>query len=208
MTEIIDISPTLTEGIPVWPGDTDFQQQSSWAIDEHCPVNVSRIQMSSHTGSHADAPLHYDNQGCTADQMALDPYIGLCQLIDLSTESGDVCAAALKTWLQPGIKRVLLKTYRVAPSAWDSDFRAILPEAIELLAANGVQLIGTDTPSLDPQDSKQLLAHHCVARHRMSILEGLVLADVSAGFYELIALPLKIRADAAPVRAVLRTLEP
>jgi len=92
-------------------------------------------------------------------------------------------------------------------AAWDKDFRAISPATIELLAANGVILIGTDTPSLDTQESKTMDAHHAVQRHHMSILEGLVLDDVPEGDYELIALPLKLMTlDASPVRAVLREL--
>lgn len=70
-----------------------------------------------------------------------------------------------------------------------------------------MQLIGVDTASLDPETSKTLDAHHAVQRRGLSILEGLVFDDVDAGDYELIALPLKlVGLDAAPVRAVLRTL--
>ena len=70
-----------------------------------------------------------------------------------------------------------------------------------------MRLIGIDSPSLDPEDSKTLDAHHAVAAADMRILEGLVLDDVPEGRYELIALPLKIAgADASPVRAILRDL--
>lgn len=103
---------------------------------------------------------------------------------------------------------MLLRTYRSAPqTAWDSDFSAIAPATIALLARHGAQLIGIDTPSIDPQDSKTLDAHQMVRAHRMAILEGIVLDDVAAGDYELIALPLKLLGlDASPVRAVLRAL--
>ncbi len=104
--------------------------------------------------------------------------------------------------------RVLLRTYAQAPLAqWDTDFCAVAPETIDLLAAHGVKLIGIDTPSLDPQESKTMDAHHRVRAHRMAILEGIVLDDVPPGDYELIALPLKFATlDASPVRAVLRAL--
>ncbi len=58
-----DISPPLSPATPVWPGDTPFQQQPAWQMDEHCPVNVGRITLSPHTGAHADAPLHYAADG-------------------------------------------------------------------------------------------------------------------------------------------------
>jgi hypothetical protein len=71
----------------------------------------------------------------------------------------------------------------------------------------GVVLIGIDTPSVDPFDSKALEAHQALAEHDMANLEGLVLDHVAEGEYELIALPLRIAgADGSPVRAVLRTL--
>jgi arylformamidase len=110
--------------------------------------------------------------------------------------------------LAPGLTRIIVRTYQTAPQGrWDDDFTAVAPATIDLLARHGVMLIGIDTPSLDPQTSKTMDAHHAVRRHGLSILEGLVLDDVDEGDYELIALPLKLAdLDAAPVRAVLREL--
>ena len=95
-----------------------------------------------------------------------------------------------------------------APTAiWDSSFTAIAPATIDLLHAHGVRLVGIDTPSLDPEQSKLLDSHQRVRQHGMAILEGVVLDEVAEGDYELIALPLKISGcDASPVRAVLREL--
>ena len=71
----------------------------------------------------------------------------------------------------------------------------------------GVRLVGIDTPSIDPQNSKTMDAHKAVLAADMRILEGLVLDDVPEGRYELIALPLPIvGADASPIRAILREL--
>ena len=106
-------------------------------------------------------------------------------------------------------ERVLLRTYPQAPLAeWDSNFTAIAPRTIELLASLGVRLIGIYTPSLDPQQSKTMDSHNAVARHGMAILEGIVLDDVPEGGYELIALPLRFaNLDASPVRAILCPLK-
>ena len=113
----------------------------------------------------------------------------------------------LRPHLDHAPPRLLIRTYRQSPSGWDSGFTAIAPAAIDLLAAHGVRLIGLDTPSLDPEQSKTLDSHQAVRRHRIAVLEGLRLDDVAAGDYELIALPLKWRGlDASPVRAVLRAL--
>jgi arylformamidase len=95
------------------------------------------------------------------------------------------------------------------PARWNADFAALAPRLVEVLAARGVRLIGIDTPSVDLMDSKDLPAHQAFLRHDMAILEGLVLADVPDGQYELIALPLALEGfDASPVRAVLRAAGP
>lgn len=207
-TILWDISPTLSAAIPVWPGDTPFSAEPTWKIEHGCPVHVSRITMSTHTGSHCDAPSHYDPDGEAIDAVALDPYLGPCRVIDCvgvtRIEPHHVAGA-----LQDCPPRVLLRTYaRVLRDRWDSGFASIAPETISLLAKQDVVLVGIDTPSLDPQDSKTMDAHHAVRAARIAILEGIVLDAVSPGDYELIALPLKLAGlDASPVRAVLRRLK-
>jgi arylformamidase len=205
-----DISPAIRPGMPVWPGDTEFEEIRTWHLDASCPVNVSRFAMSTHTGSHADAPLHYDPEGEAAGAVALEPYLGPCRVIDLSAVGVHplVLPEHLAAQVEGAPPRILLRTYKAAPlDAWDGDFAAIAPETIQGLAALGTILIGTDTASLDPEQSKTMDAHKAVRRARMAILEGLVLDAVPAGDYELIALPLKLaNLDAAPVRAVLRSL--
>jgi arylformamidase len=203
-----DISPPIRPGIPVWPGDTAYSEQRTWTLSGTCPVNVSRFTMSTHTGAHADAPFHYQADGATAGAMAVERYIGPCRVIHAIGAGAAVTPEHVRKHLAPGITRVLVRTYARNPvEAWDSAFTAISRETIELLGRQGVMLIGTDTPSLDPQDSKTMDAHKAVRDHGMSILEGLVLDDIAEGDYELIAPPLKLATlDAAPVRAVLREL--
>ena len=88
---------------------------------------------------------------------------------------------------------------------WQSDFAGLSVELVEALAARGVITVGVDTPSVDVQESKDMLAHRAMLRCGIVILEGLQLAGVEPGVYELMAAPLKlIGCDASPVRAVLR----
>lgn len=208
MSQIYDISQTLRVGLPVWPGDTAFDLRRIWAMAPGVPVNVSALTLSTHSGSHADAPFHYDAAGAPID--AIDParYLGPALVVDGRQAGALIGCTEILPQLTPGIERVLIRTYDRAPQLdWDANFAAIDAALIDELAARGVRLIGTDTPSLDPQTSKTMDAHLAVARHNMAILEGLVLDAVPFGIYELIALPLKIAgADSSPVRAILRSL--
>lgn len=208
MRDIYDISQTLRIGLPVWPGDTAFDLRRVWTMGPGVPVNVSALTFSTHSGSHADAPLHYDAAGCAIDGVDPTVYLGPAQLVDAVDANGLVTAAMILPHLQQGVERLLIRTYPRAPQAqWDNGFAAIDPALIDAIAARGVRLIGVDTPSLDPQESKTMTAHCAVARHGLAILEGLVLDNVPVGIYELIALPLKIAgADSSPVRALLRSL--
>lgn len=204
---LIDISPALSASTPVWPGDTAFSARRTMAIGPGCPVNVSAIALSTHTGAHADAPLHYDARGAAIDAVALEPYIGPATVIH-AIGAPALTAALLARLLPPDCApRVLVRFYEHAPQcAWDSGFAAVEADAVRLLAARGALLVGVDTPSLDPQESKTMDAHAAIRDAGMRILEGLVLDGVAAGDYELIAPPLKLAGlDAAPVRAVLRT---
>jgi len=165
------------------------------------------MTMTTHLGAHTDAPSHFDPDGASIDAVALDAYLGPCRVIHcLGVRS--VQPHHVEAQLAGAPPRVLLRTYEHAPQhGWDPAFPAIAPATIALLAAHGVKLIGTDAASLDPQDSKTLDAHHAVHRHRMAILEGIVLDAIAPGDYELIALPLKLAGmDASPVRAILREL--
>lgn len=207
-TKLWDISPFLSTQTPTWPGDTPFQEERVWTYGPECPVNVGRITLSPHTGAHVDAPLHYSAEGAPIGEVALDVYIGPCRVLHCLDSGALVHPEQLQGRLHDVPERVLLRTYRQAPlTAWDSAFTAVARETIDLLASLGVRLIGIDTPSLDPQQSKTMDSHSAVARHQMAILEGIVLDEVPEGDYELIALPLRFaHLDASPVRAILRPL--
>lgn len=203
---IWDISQALRPGLPVWPGDTAFGFERTWRMEDGSPVNVGRMTMSTHSGTHGDAPLHYAADAADIASVALDPYLGECLVADARQARGVVQIGDLPPL--EGATRVLLRTFERFPhDAWDANFTAIAPETIRWLAAQGVRLIGTDASSVDPQESKTMAAHQAVLAADMRILEGLVLDAVPPGRYELIALPLKIAGgDAGLCRAVLREL--
>ncbi|HOW46060.1 MAG TPA: arylformamidase [Rubrivivax sp.] len=207
MPRLWDISPPVHAGSPVFPGDARYAQAWNARIGPGCPVNVATLTLSPHTGAHADAPLHYDDAGAAIGAVDLAPYIGGCRVIHAIGCGPLVQWAQLEPHLAGVPPRVLVRTYARQPTGWDPALAAFAPQALERLADLGVTLIGIDTASIDPADSKALPSHQVARRRGLRVLENLLLDDVPAGDYELIALPLKLMAaDASPVRAVLREL--
>ena len=203
-----DISPPVHEGAPVFPGDTPYRQRWAASIGPGCPVNVSEITLSPHVGAHADAPLHYAPDGTTIGNVDLAPFLGRCRVIHAIARGPLIEWSHIEHAVADLPPRVLVRTYQRAPvERWDGALAAYAPATIERLATLGVTLVGIDTASIDPADSKTLDSHQVIRRMNLRVLENLVLDDVPEGDYELIALPLKlVSADASPVRAVLREL--
>lgn len=207
MAALIDISPLLSPRIAVWPGDTALSREVMCDMSKGANITLSALRSTVHLGSHADAPNHYTAQGEGIASRSLDLYCGPCQVIEaMTTGTSRIIPSQILDEIQAS--RILLKTESFPdPENFNSDFAAYSPELIELLAKKGVILIGIDTPSIDPFESKDLPCHAMVAKHNMAVLEGLVLGHVAPGIYELIALPLKLEGfDASPVRAVLRPI--
>ena len=206
-----DISPPVDADAPVFPGDTPYQQRWVATIGPGCPINVSAVTTTPHIGAHADAPLHYAPDGAPIGAVDLTPYLGPCRVVHA------IGCRPLVTWAHvahalpddaPWPPRLLVRTYaRMPRDAFDDALPGMDPALLERLADRGVCLVGTDSASVDPADSKTLEAHQVLRRRGLRVLENLCLDDVPEGDYELIALPLKwMRADASPVRAVLRAL--
>ena len=207
MTKLWDISPPIAGDSPLFPGDAAYTLQWTARIGPGCPVNLSAITLSPHIGAHADAPLHYADGAPTIGAVALAPYLGPCRVIHAIGCGPLVRPEHLAHAVDVLPPRVLVRTCMTAPTAWSPEFSAFAPETIAWLASLGVQLVGIDSQSVDPADSKALDSHHLLLKHDLRVLENLVLDAVPAGDYELIALPLKLTtADASPVRAVLREL--
>ena len=204
--KIWDISPPVDEQSAVFPGDTTYSQKLHFSLSPDCPVNVNSITLSPHTGAHADAPMHYATGEASVGALGLAPYLGPCRVIHCLDCGPLVEPRHIAHALENLPVRVLLRTARVASQSWTS-FTAIAQETLALLATKNIALIGIDTPSVDPATSQDLPSHHQLLAHGLRVLENLVLDDVPEGDYELIALPLKLmRADASPVRAILREL--
>jgi len=204
---LYDLSPRISPALAVWPGDTPPSREVIQDLARGDTVTLSTLRATVHLGAHADAPSHYGAGAPAMEDRPLELYLGECQVMRVPGKRGALVTAEMLSGAVTA-PRVLLAT-GTAPDAsvFNRDFAALAPELVDHLHEQGVRLIGVDTPSVDPSDSKTLPAHHRFLAHDMGILEGLALAGVPEGRYELIALPLRLVGfDASPVRAVLRSL--
>lgn len=199
-----DITRVLYPDHPVWPGDTAFALEQTASIKEGSSVNVMKLSGSTHLGTHIDAPFHYLADGPRLGTVPLELLIGEAEVIDARGFAPVTPDALRRHEALPA--RVLF--YTGEPERWErfpESFAPLSAELVDVLAARGVRVVGTDAPSVDAFASKSLPVHAAFARNGMFILEGLNLSHVSLGRHELICLPLSLpHADAAPVRAVLR----
>jgi len=205
---ILDITRPLGVGTPAWPGDTPFGL--AWPATHADGAAVSRLTLSPHLGTHLDAPLHIVADGANAGTIPLAACVGSCEVVAVGPDPTPISPHRLPPGWGPGAPRILFAT-----GTWPSGaqipprFASLAPETVDLLADNGVVLVGLDTPSVDDSAATELVAHRrCVAR-RVLILEGLDLSGVAPGLYTLIALPLRlVGVEASPVRAVLLPATP
>lgn len=206
---IIDISRPITAATPVWPGDTPFAARWVTRLADGASVNLSSITLSPHTGTHADAPLHVREGAAGIGEMDLDAFVGEARVLEvLPGTTGLIEETSLAAVDLASPPRLLLRTGTAGDgSTWPAGFAALSPGAARRLVRAGVKLVGLDTPSVDPEASASLEAHHILLDGGVVWLEGLALDGVPVGCYELLALPLRVPGlDASPVRAVLRTL--
>jgi len=215
--KIHDISVLVHNGIPTWPGDPKLSMTLASSIAKGGVVNLTRLEMGAHTGTHMDAPFHFYKDGSGTDELPLDVLLGRCRVFDLTDITEHISPAILERcdWKVVGdedVTRALFKTRNSRRWAneereFDRDFAAITAEAAEYLVARGVKLVGVDYLSVEAFSSTRFPVHHTLLGAGVVIIEGLNLSAVTAGDYELIALPLKLKgADGAPARVVLRTL--
>lgn len=208
MTTWIDVSQPLENSITTWPGDTPFSYEIVWPMAESGSVNVGKVTMSLHTGTHIDAPFHFDDVGKRVIDLDPNLYIGPARVIHLAGRD-KIEANDLNGFDLTGVERLILKTDGWPnKSEFPTQIPVLTPSLADRLGELGIYLIGLDLPSVDAIESKTMDAHHALARNGVHILEGLVLDAIAPGDYELNAVPLPIvNGDGSPVRALLRSLD-
>lgn len=202
-----DITLTLDQDTINYPGDTPFAVEPQKAIAAGDNCNLTKLVMSSHCGTHIDAPAHFFDQGLTIDEIGLEKFYGQVKLIDLTAESTQINAEMLSAHLEKGLKKVLLKTKGselLAKKEFSKDYPHLVLDGAKLLLESGIELVGIDYLTIEAFESAGYPVHNLLLKNQVLILEGLDLRAVQEGYYTLCAFPLKVRkGDGTPLRAVL-----
>ena len=201
-----DVSLALSPSIAVYPGDPPLKISERLLISRGDPVNLSILEMSTHTGTHIDAPRHFLDDGATVDELPLDHFLGKAMVLDF-TGVDAIGASDLARHAIRGRGPHLLKT-RSAAFVEEAGFRAAFAHLTEdgarHLADIGIRTLGIDSPSIDAFNSDDYAAHRTLLGRGIVLIEGLSLSRVAPGEYEMIALPINIRGgNGSPVRVVL-----
>jgi arylformamidase len=210
--KIYDVSVLISEKLPTWPGNPTISMKLTESIARGDAANVTRLDLGVHTGTHMDAPIHFEPGGRSIDQIPVDVLIGPCRVFDLSQVPEKISRDVLAKLDLKGVKRVLFKTrnsrwWQDGDSQFHEDFVYVSDDGARALVERGIQLVGVDYLSVEQFGSKDHGTHHALLGGNIAVIEGLNLSGVPAGDYELIALPMKLKgADGAPTRVVLREL--
>jgi arylformamidase len=207
MARTYDISADIHPGMPSFPGDPPITVRPTHQLSKGDAYNLSEVCLGSHAGTHIDPPRHFLPNGLTADRIDLEALNGPCRVVHVPDPHREVSTGDLKGLLH-GVSRVLFRTHNsvrwAQGEAFFPEYVALAPETAEYLAAAKLRLVGIDSQSIEKDTTNQYPVHHTLLESGCLILEGLRLADVPAGEYELRCLPLKLRdGDGAPCRAVL-----
>ncbi len=205
---IFDISLTVSNDLPVWPGDTPIDLLRNKDMRHGELYTLSQITTTVHVGSHLDAPMHFVRDGHGVDRIDLDRLIGPCFVVDLPNVNSIDAQSLEQANIPAKTTRLLCRTrnseyWTRGDNVFHTDFVAIDPSGAEWIVKRGMQLVGVDYLSVGAYEDG-IPTHEILLSHGVVPVEGLDLSRIEPGEYQLICLPLKLKdCDGAPVRAVL-----
>jgi arylformamidase len=204
-----DITLTITPDLVVWPGDPPIDLYRAAKMEEGANSNVTRMNMSAHTGTHVDAPYHFIKNGGTVENISIDLLTGRCYVLHLPDVDLITKEMLENSPIPPRTKRVLFRTRNsdiwgnADNKKFKTDYVGLASDAAEYLIKRGVKLVGVDYLSVAPYDDLAP-THKILLGSEVVIVEGLNLSEVSQGRYTLYCLPMKLGgSDGAPARVIL-----
>jgi arylformamidase len=198
----------------VYEGDAPMRFDFLKDMRKGDALTLSAYSLGAHSGTHVDAPMHFVAGGAASDQVPLAPLIGPARVIDIADAVQAIDAAELDHHDWRGASRLLFRTRSslrgwMSSSVFHRDFAYIAPDAAQRMADAGVVLVGVDYISAEQFGAPAPLAHRILLGKGIPIVEGLSLANVPAGDYDVVVLPMKVAGhEGAPARAVLRRRSP
>ena len=204
--KVFDVTMTIKEGMISWPSDGPVHVEKVKSMIDGDRLNQSRLDMSAHTGTHIDAPVHFLEDGTGVDTLDLEMLMGPAVLVHLPGVE-EIGAYQLKNaGIPAGTDRLILKTDNsalLAKGNFDEKFSYLTLDGARFLVDHQVRLVGIDYLSI-AQYGMGDGVHQELLREVVIIIEGLDLREVPAGIYNMTALPLKIAGcDGAPARVIL-----
>jgi arylformamidase len=209
---IFDVTVPGREGMPQWEGEEVYRSEPMLSTPDD-DVNVTLVTITSHTGTHVDAPRHFIHDGKSLDDFPLDDWIGPAVVVDFAALDRDITADDLKSaGIPAGTTRLVLKTrnsnlWQTHPETFVEDYIALAPSGAEWLVERQVRLVANDYLSIGSVGPEGVETHLILLHNDILVVEGLNLSNVPAGAYELLCFPLRLSGgDGAPARVALRSL--
>lgn len=207
---LIDVSIPVKSGMPEWDNAGQLHIEPLRQTPES-PTNVTRVTLTTHTGTHVDALRHFIHDGATLDDIPLDRWVGPCYVADFTGVVGQIEPDDLERLALPvGTERLVLKTtnselWHSHPDEFVEDFVGLSPDAARWIVEHEIRLVANDYLSIGPFGEVGHEVHRILLGNGVIAVEGLDLSDVEAGLYELLCFPLKVhQGDGAPARVALR----
>ncbi|MBI4330652.1 MAG: cyclase family protein [Chloroflexi bacterium] len=206
---IYDISLPIYPGMAVWPGNPETRLEPVKSIARGDSSNVSLLHVGTHSGTHVDAPRHYIAGAAGADRLGIETLWARARVVQLPGARG-IDPELLRRLDLEGVTHLLLGTGNSAllkQRPLSRDYAFLAEDGARYLVDIGIRLVGIDYLSIEEFQKPGRPAHHVLLQAGVIIIEGIDLAGVPSGDYELVCLPLKIQdADGAPARVLVREL--
>lgn len=205
-----DISVSISPDLVVWPGDPPVRIEMVNDMHLGHEANLSRLDISAHTGTHMDAPRHFLKDGLSLDKMPLEVGVGKARVIGIE-DRHSIKVDELQRHDIRKEDRILFKT-RNSETVWTEkpfmyDFVHLETEAAKYLAEKRILLCGIDYLSVSGINKNETQVHRSLLKAGIWVIEGLFLKDVEPGYYEMVCLPVKIKnSDGAPARVLIKKI--
>ncbi|MGZ3607748.1 MAG: cyclase family protein [Syntrophales bacterium] len=206
----IDISLTLKSNMMHWPGDPPVSIERVREMDKGDTVNLSKITMGAHSGTHVDAPVHFIKGAEGVDQLLFDSLMGPARVIEIA-DADTIREEDLTDYRIKKGERILLRTQNsikkiLYRDVFTEDFVYLEKSAAEFLVSRGIKTLGVDYLSVGGYKKNGPDVHRLLLGAGILIIEGLDLSETPPGLYNMICLPMKILdSDVAPARVILKT---